>query len=196
MLEGNIPIWYNNAMAIYKYTLLPTVLDPLLVIASSKGLVRIEFLPNGYKSHIYAHKIVSGLDSDAILRENAKAFNKLRKQLSGYFTGQLEQFDIPVDLRGSDFQIDVWTNMLTIPFGKLHTYGRVAKDIGRPAATRAVGQAAAMNPIPLVVPCHRVIGSNGKLVGFAGGVHVKAQLLRLEGHTVNSANKISIPELF
>ena len=183
-------------MAIYKYTLLPTVLDPLLVIASSKGLVRIEFLQKGYQSHTRAHQLVKELDPAATLRQNSNAFKKLHRQLASYFTGQLEQFDMPVDLRGSDFQVDVWTNMLTIPFGKLDTYGRVAKDIGRPAATRAVGQAAAMNPLPLVVPCHRVIGSNGKLVGFAGGVHVKAQLLRLEGHTVSAAMRISMPELF
>ncbi|MCP4145522.1 MAG: methylated-DNA--[protein]-cysteine S-methyltransferase, partial [bacterium] len=102
-------------MAIYKYTLLPTVLDPLLVIASSKGLVRIEFLQKGYQSHTRAHQLVKELDPSATLRQNSNAFKKLHRQLASYFTGQLEQFDMPVDLRGSDFQVDVWNNMLTIP---------------------------------------------------------------------------------
>ena len=103
------------------------------------------------------------------------------RQLAGYFAGRRTKFDLPLDFCGTEFQQDVWRALLAIPFGETRTYAQIARQIGRPDAVRAVGAANGKNPISIVAPCHRVIGSNGKLTGFAGGLDAKAYLLRLEG---------------
>jgi methylated-DNA-[protein]-cysteine S-methyltransferase len=103
------------------------------------------------------------------------------KQLREYFAGNLQTFDLPLDLRGTDFQKAVWSVLSAIPFGKTLTYGDVARNIGNPKAVRAVGGACGANPVPIIVPCHRVIGSNGSLTGFGGGVDLKREMLKLEG---------------
>ena len=101
-------------------------------------------------------------------------------ELNAYFSGWLHQFSIPLDLRGTLFQRQVWELLLGIPYGETCSYGYLARALGRPTAPRAVGQAIGSNPIAIVVPCHRVIGSNGKLTGYAGGLHRKQALLDLE----------------
>ena len=106
------------------------------------------------------------------------------RQLSAYFAGTLARFDVPLDFRGTDFQRSVWQALLTIPFGETRSYAAIARHIGRPAAVRAVGAANGRNPISIIAPCHRVIGSNGALTGFAGGLDAKDYLLRLEGRRV------------
>lgn len=103
------------------------------------------------------------------------------RQLAEYFAGRRKVFDLELDFAGTEFQKKVWRALLTIPCGETRTYAQIAKQIGDPKAVRAVGAANGRNPISIVAPCHRVIGSNGKLTGFAGGLDVKAQLLRLEG---------------
>jgi methylated-DNA-[protein]-cysteine S-methyltransferase len=103
------------------------------------------------------------------------------RQLGEYFAGRRKAFDLELDFAGTEFQKRVWHALLTIPFGETRSYAQIAKQIGRPKAVRAVGAANGRNPISIVAPCHRVIGSNGALTGFAGGLAVKAQLLRLEG---------------
>ena len=103
------------------------------------------------------------------------------RQLSEYFAGRRTAFDLKLDFAGTAFQNKVWHALLTIPFGETRTYAQIARQIGSPAAVRAVGAANGKNPISIVAPCHRVIGSNGKLTGFAGGLDAKAWLLRLEG---------------
>lgn len=103
-----------------------------------------------------------------------------RRQLLAYFAGELRQFSVPLDFRGTDFQKSVWQALLTIPFGETRSYAAIARQIGKPAAVRAVGAANGRNPISIIAPCHRVIGSNGALTGFAGGLDVKDYLLRLE----------------
>ncbi len=90
-------------------------------------------------------------------------------QLKAYFSGKLKKFTVPLDFKGTDFQKSVWAALLTIPFGQTRSYGEIAKQIGRPAAARAVGAANGRNPISIIAPCHRVLGTNGKLTGFAGG---------------------------
>lgn len=102
------------------------------------------------------------------------------RQLEAYFAGRLDRFDIPLDLRGTDFQKRVWAALLTIPFGETRSYGEIARAIGRPSAARAVGAANGRNPVSIVAPCHRVIGSSGALTGFAGGIDAKRYLLDLE----------------
>jgi methylated-DNA-[protein]-cysteine S-methyltransferase len=109
-----------------------------------------------------------------------KVLVKTEKQLTEYFAGERREFDLPLDMRGTPFQKEVWDALLGIPFGETKSYGDLAKQLGNPGAGRAVGAANGRNPISIVVPCHRVIGSSGKLTGFAGGLNVKARLLEME----------------
>ena len=102
------------------------------------------------------------------------------KQLREYFAGERREFTVPLDFGGTDFQNQVWQALLSIPFGETRTYTEIALQIGKPAAVRAVGAANGRNPISIIAPCHRVIGSNGQLTGFAGGLEAKAHLLALE----------------
>jgi methylated-DNA-[protein]-cysteine S-methyltransferase len=103
------------------------------------------------------------------------------RQLEDYFQGTRREFEVPLDPRGTEFQLRVWRQLLTIPYGTTHSYSQVAIAIGAPSAVRAVGAANGANPIPIIVPCHRVIGSNGKLTGYGGGLPLKRRLLELEG---------------
>lgn len=114
--------------------------------------------------------------SAANLPGGKKVFN----QLYEYFQGKRVKFDLPLKLEGTDFQQKVWRELLAIPYGKTRTYGEVARRLKRPQASRAVGAANRRNPIPIVIPCHRVIGANGKLTGFAGGLDRKQVLLSRE----------------
>ena len=105
-----------------------------------------------------------------------------QKQLTEYFAGKRQQFDLPLDFAGTEFQHKVWQALLSIPFGETRSYRDIAEQIGNVKAVRAVGAANGKNPISIIAPCHRVVGANGKLVGFAGGLHNKDILLRLEKH--------------
>lgn len=116
---------------------------------------------------------------------NEEAFAKAREQLAEYFSGERKDFDLPLSLSGTDFQVSVLKALLEIPYGETRSYGAIAKRIGRPRAVRAVGAANGRNPITIIVPCHRVIGSSGDLTGFGGGLDTKEALLRLEAE--NSA---------
>jgi len=111
---------------------------------------------------------------------NASPFRAMAKQFKEYFLGKRTVFDIPIRLIGTDFQRTVWNELMKIPYGTTTSYGELAKRIDNPKAVRAVGLANGQNPIPIIVPCHRVIGSNGKLTGFGGGLENKALLLQLE----------------
>jgi methylated-DNA-[protein]-cysteine S-methyltransferase len=102
------------------------------------------------------------------------------RQLNAYFSGKVEKFSLALDFVGTEFQKKVWKALLAIPFGQTRSYAQIATQIGRPAAVRAVGAAIGRNPISVIAPCHRVIGSNGKLTGFAGGLEAKAYLLGME----------------
>jgi methylated-DNA-[protein]-cysteine S-methyltransferase len=107
-------------------------------------------------------------------------FANARQQLTEYFAGERKDFDLPLSLHGTEFQLRVLEELKTIPYGETTSYGDIAKRIGRPKAVRAVGAANGRNPIPIIVPCHRVIGSSGDLTGFGGGLDTKTALLRLE----------------
>ena len=102
------------------------------------------------------------------------------EQLEAYFAGSREAFDVPLDLAGTEFQRSVWAGLLEIPYGETMSYGELARRVGRPGASRAVGLANGRNPVAIIVPCHRVIGADGKLVGFGGGLRRKRWLLELE----------------
>ena len=106
-------------------------------------------------------------------------------EIHAYLRGELRQFTVPVDLRGTNFQRDVWNAIAGIPYGRTISYGELAAIIKRPKATRAVGQATGANPVPIIIPCHRVIGSSGGLTGFGGGLPLKERLLGLERGTLS-----------
>ncbi len=109
-----------------------------------------------------------------------KTFEMLTQQLAEYFAGKRTSFDLPLDLQGTDFQLEAWEALQTIGYGQTATYGQQASSIGRPKAARAIGAAIGRNPISIIVPCHRVVGASGSLTGFAGGLTAKSFLLTLE----------------
>jgi methylated-DNA-[protein]-cysteine S-methyltransferase len=111
---------------------------------------------------------------------NPEAFNNAIKQLDAYFAGELTDFDIEFDLQGTEFQQRVWKALLTIPYGETRSYAEIAEQIGTAGAARAVGLANGRNPIAIIIPCHRVIGANGRLTGYGGGLDRKRTLLELE----------------
>jgi methylated-DNA-[protein]-cysteine S-methyltransferase len=120
-------------------------------------------------------------DSLACDREGGDAARRLGAELNAYLGGRLKVFSVPLDLRGTEFQLSVWQALLEIPYGSTRSYAELAAGLGRPDAVRAVGSANASNPVPILVPCHRVIGSSGSLTGYGGGLDLKRRLLVLEG---------------
>jgi methylated-DNA-[protein]-cysteine S-methyltransferase len=118
---------------------------------------------------------------EATLDPDAEPLPAVREQLGEYLAGRRRDFDLPLDLAGTEFQQLCWQELLRIPFGETRTYSELARRIGRPAAVRAVGQANHNNPIGVIVPCHRVIGADGSLTGYGGGLPMKRVLLELEG---------------
>ena len=106
-----------------------------------------------------------------------------KTQIAEYLAGERSSFDLPLDLVGTDFQIDVWHALDAIPFGETQSYGELADGLGKPGAARAVGAATGRNPVSIIIPCHRLVGSSGKLTGFAGGIHAKRWLLQHEQPT-------------
>jgi methylated-DNA-[protein]-cysteine S-methyltransferase len=155
----------------YYYLTMPSPLGHLKLIANERGMVAILWENDDPKRV----KI-----PEQKMNQNYPILIKARKQLQAYFDGKCDLFSLSFDLHGSDFQKQVWHALLTIPYGKTVSYLDIAKKIGRPSASRAVGMATGRNPLSIVIPCHRVIGSNGKLTGFAGGLDAKAFLLQLE----------------
>jgi len=125
-------------------------------------------------------------DVGSAVKKETPLIKETFKQLSQYFEGKRNQFDLPLHLDGTDFQVKVWNALLRIPYGQVWSYKRLAEEIGNPKACRAVGLANNRNPISIVVPCHRVIGSNGSLTGYASGLDNKRYLLDLESTTTNS----------
>src|SRR6266404_167458 len=146
---------------------------PLTLVASSAGLAAILWKDDNPRRVRLGEAVEEGINS--ILLET-------ERQLGEYFAGRRKVFTVKLDFTGTDFQRRVWAALLTIPYGETRSYGEIARQIGNPAAVRAVGAANGRNPISIIAPCHRVVGSTGKLTGFAGGLHTKARLLEFEGH--------------
>jgi methylated-DNA-[protein]-cysteine S-methyltransferase len=151
------------------YTYIDTPLGPVLVQGCG-GFVTGLFLSS--------HKGRPG--PGASWQQTDAPFAELRAQLAEYFAGARQQFDVPLRLGGTPFQQQVWRELLRIPFGGTITYAELAKRVGKPAGARAVGQANGRNPVSIIVPCHRVIGTGGKLAGYAGGMDKKQWLLAWE----------------
>ena len=155
----------------YFYKTMKSPVGELKLVASEKGLAAV----------LWENDDSYRVPMDS-MEENKKhpLLRDAERQLNAYFSGKLEKFTLKLDFAGTEFQKQVWSALLTIPFGETRSYGEIAAQIGRPTAVRAVGAANGKNPISIIAPCHRVIGSNGKLTGFAGGLKAKALLLDLE----------------
>ena len=131
--------------------------------------------------HMTAGKYVPATSSDWVRDERLPVLTQTKRELDAYFLGKLRTFTMPLAPHGTDFQKRAWIALTKIPYGETRSYGQQAHSIGSPAAVRAIGAANGKNPIGIIVPCHRVIGANGSLTGYAGGLHNKEFLLKLEG---------------
>ena len=151
------------------YCYLETPIGELLLAGDNDGLSMIGFPKGSMRREPQPDWIF-----------NEKQLAEARRQLREYFAGERREFDLPVRLSGTEFQVSVLQALQQIPYGETVSYGEIARRIGRPRAVRAVGAANGRNPVPIVVPCHRVIGSTGDLTGFGGGLDTKEALLRLE----------------
>ncbi len=141
----------------------------LLLTGTSKGLSRLQFQDGDHPLSIHP-----------LWTERRSPFLRVIRQLEEYFAGELTVFRVPVMVEGTAFQKSVWKALTTIPYGRTSSYGAIARQVGNPKASRAVGAANGQNPVSIIVPCHRVIGQNGQLVGFGGGLEIKKALLDLE----------------
>jgi methylated-DNA-[protein]-cysteine S-methyltransferase len=151
--------------------LFPSPVGALTLVASDRGLVAILWEDDD------PARVRLSLREE---RHDHPVLAQTAQQLTAYFAGTLQDFAVPLDFRGTDFQQKVWAALCTIPFGETRSYGDIARAIGHPTASRAVGAANGRNPISIIAPCHRVVGTNGALTGFAGGVEVKRWLLDFE----------------
>ena len=158
----------------YVYKMMGSPVGRLKLVATDDGLAGI--LWENDRPHRVRFTADTRDDRHPVLVET-------ERQLEEYFAGRRKTFALKLDLAGTAFQRKVWNALLTIPFGETRSYAQIAQQIGSPDAVRAVGAANGRNPVSIVTPCHRVIGSTGKLTGFAGGLDVKARLLALEGAT-------------
>lgn len=154
------------------YSYLDTPIGRLLLAGDDASLHFLSF-PGGHKA----------FGPDPVWTRSDAPFAEVKSQLLAYFAHRRADFDIPLTLHGTAFQKRVWTQLRTIPFGETRTYGALARRLNAPKASRAVGTANGANPLPIIIPCHRVIGANGALTGFGGGVETKQFLLELEGAT-------------
>jgi len=152
------------------YRHIDTPIGRLLLVGDCDGLLAIRFPTEGERAKPQSH-----------WQRDDGAFTDAARQFAAYFEGDLTRFELPLHIQGTSFRKSVWTELQTIPYGETISYADLANRIGRPKAFRAVGAANGANPLPIVVPCHRVIGSDGSLTGFGGGIAVKRFLLELEG---------------
>lgn len=151
------------------YTVMQSPVGPLLLAATEKGVYQLLF--DGR---------IPVTRQDQVWLESPEHLRTCEEQLTAYFGGELREFALPLDLRGTAFQVRCWEALCRIPYGTTWSYGELAREVGSPQAFRAVGQANHNNPVSIIVPCHRVIGANGTLTGYGGGLSVKEKLLRLE----------------
>jgi methylated-DNA-[protein]-cysteine S-methyltransferase len=155
-----------------RYDVVDSPLGELLLAATDRGLCRISYTVAGQDEALARSFGVRVLRSP---------LDEVRRELDEYFEGRRHEFDLALDLRVAGFQEAVLHELARVPYGQTDTYGHLAARVGRPRAARAVGMVMNRNPIPIVLPCHRIVGANGSLTGYAGGLHVKRALLELEG---------------
>ncbi len=167
------------------YDLLDTPIGTLFIGGSEAGVHRIDFIRDVHDLDWLTARLAAetGTPLDDVTRDPA-AMAEATRQLREYFEGERVDFDLPLAPRGTEFQQQVWAQLRAIPAGETRSYGEIAARLGRPTASRAVGAANGQNPIAVVVPCHRVVGANGTLTGYAGGLERKAWLLDLEARSM------------
>jgi len=156
------------------YDEMPSPVGTLRLVADEQGLCEIWFERGRHQKAPQSHWL-----------RDAKPLAQARRQLEEYFAGTRQQFDLPLHPLGTPFQLEVWWELARIPYGATISYGELARRINQPQAMRAVGAANGRNPLPIVLPCHRVIGSDGSLTGFGGGLPTKRYLLSMESRTVH-----------
>ena len=159
------------------YALCQTPIGPLHLFSTSAGLVKLA-LPNEPRGE--AERYVQRLFESVEIREDEAAHKLALTELAAYFAGNGRTFSVPLDPRGTPFQRLAWDAVAAVPYGETRSYREIAQAIGRPAAVRAVGAANGANPLPLIIPCHRIIGANGDLTGYGGGIEIKRRLLAME----------------
>jgi methylated-DNA-[protein]-cysteine S-methyltransferase len=157
------------------HTVLDSPLGPLTVVVDDEGLCGL-YVEQGLRKALERSATLGSPSGP----EEVPLLQAVAEQLTAYFRGELTEFDLPVSAAGTPFQQRVWAALCRIPYGETRSYGALAAEIGNPAASRAVGAANGRNPLSIVVPCHRVIGSTGRLTGYAGGLTTKEQLLAHE----------------
>jgi len=173
----------RNTLEILQSTTFASPIGPLFLAASDKGLVALEFdarLPGQQSMRPNPRDLRAESDKIAVAEPAAK-LSRYTHELDQYFEGKRREFSFPLDLRGTDFQLACWRALLAIPYGETRSYADIARAVGSPQGFRAVGMANNRNPIAIVVPCHRVIASDGTLCGYGGGLDIKRKLLELEG---------------
>lgn len=171
-------------MALVRYQHLETPIGRLLISSTDRGVCRIDF-----EKKVEPEEELVGLEQWAAVKlggtvslmAGGGVCAEAAGQLDEYFRGGRTRFELPLDLTGTPFQLQVWGALAKIPYGELRSYKQVAEAIGSPKAVRAVGGANNKNPVPVVIPCHRVVGAGGDMVGYAGGLPIKHKLLELEG---------------
>ncbi len=170
-------------MTCYTHRMSSPIGDLGLIVDEAGRLVRIAFLSAGRlpTKGAFERKHSGVRHSGGELIDDPARTARVERQLAEYFAGDRDVFDLELAPEGTDFQKRVWDDLLDIPAGETRTYSEIAHRLGRPGAARAVGRANATNPIPIVVPCHRVVGADGTLTGYAGGLSIKARLLEHEG---------------
>lgn len=168
----------GNGRATVSRSEIDSPIGPLALYGTAEGLMAIVFPRH---SRVQVEAWLDRVIGSARIVDDGEALEGAIEQLGEYFAGTRREFDLELDMRGTDFQQRVWEAVRAVPYGQTRSYRQVAEAVGKPAATRAVGAANGANPLPLVVPCHRIIGSSGGLHGYGGGLDVKARLLELEG---------------
>lgn len=172
--------------SVLSYTMMQSPIGPLLLASTEKGLCFIEFGAEEKAVKDLISWSRKALLNHTPIRDDERN-QAVKQQLDEYFSGERKTFDLPIDLYGTPFQKAVWTELTRIPFGETRSYKEIALAIGAVKAVRAIGGANNRNPIPIIIPCHRVIGSNGALVGYGGGLPIKEHLLQLEGFLDNQS---------
>ncbi|UJF32810.1 methylated-DNA--[protein]-cysteine S-methyltransferase [Paenibacillus hexagrammi] len=179
----------SNSTTVLHVHEMASPIGPLVLVASSEGLCSIEFgtmESNRGRLVAWANRWFGAHE----LVPSPEALRPVHEQLEQYFRKERKNFDYKLDLHGTEFQKRVWTGLCSVAYGETASYKQIAESIGSPKAVRAVGGANNRNPIPIIIPCHRIIGAGGALVGYGGGLDIKIHLLRLEGSAAGNERTI------
>lgn len=163
-------------MPAIQHTVVDSPYDPLTLVAVDGVLSRVHMTGQRHRP-----------PEETFGEPDPRPFGEAIRQLDAYFAGELTEFDLPLNLIGTPFQLRVWEGLLRIPYGETRTYGELAEELGNPGASRAVGLANGKNPVSIIVPCHRVVGASGNLTGYGGGLDRKQRLLAFESGTAAPA---------